>query len=133
MLEPTSSATATLIMTGVTVPALTAFGVSLGLRPDVLVAGLFGACVAIILLDTVPSSGDTWRELLRTSFKRMAVACASSLTAGYLTPLVLLAFNVPLELLLSMAFLVGVSAQRYLVRFIVRYGAATGKPEGGAS
>lgn len=133
MPEPTSAATATLVMTGVTVPALTAFGVSLGLRPDVLVAGLFGACVAIILLNTVPSSGDTWRELLRTSLKRMAVACASSLTAGYLTPLVLLLYAVPLELLLSVAFLVGASAQRYLVRFVVRYIPAAGKPDGGAS
>ena len=58
MAEPTSVATATLLMAGAAVPTITAFGVPLGLRPDVLLAGFLGAMAAIALLNTVPSSGD---------------------------------------------------------------------------
>lgn len=96
------------------VPALTAFGVNLGLRPDVLVAGFAGALVAIVLLGSVPSEGDTWQHLVRATFKRVAVSVASALTAGYLTPLALLLANVPESLLLGVAFAVGGGAQKVL-------------------
>lgn len=115
MPEPTTTSIATLGTASVAVPAIAAFGVSLGLRPDVLIAGFGGSLVAIILLNTVPSGGDTWLHLLRSSGRRMAVAGASSITAGYLTPLALLLANVPEPLLLSMAFVTGAFAQRALV------------------
>lgn len=51
MAEPTSVATATLIMAGAAVPALTAFGVPLGLRADILLAGC--AIAAAIALFTI--------------------------------------------------------------------------------
>lgn len=84
MPEPTSTAAgvATIAMGAASTSAITAFGVSLGLRVDILIAGFFGSLVAIILLNTVPGTSDTWVELLRTTVRRMFVAFASSLTAG---------------------------------------------------
>lgn len=121
MPEPTTTtAAATMIAATASVPMLTAFGVPLGLRPDVLIAGFAGALVAIVLLDSVPTSGDTWPQLLRTTFRRMAVTLASSLTAGYLTPLTLLVSNLPEALLLGVAFAIGASAQKFLLWAIKR-------------
>lgn len=121
MPEPTSTtAAATLITAPAAVSMLTAFGVNLGLRPDVLVAGFAGALVAIILLGSVPSEGDTWQHLLRTTVKRMAVSLASSLTAGYCTPVVMLAVSMPDPLLLGAAFGIGAGAQRVLRNAIDR-------------
>ena len=119
MAEPASTAASTIVAASVAVPALTAFGVPLGLRPDLLIAGFSGALVAITLLNTVPSLGDTWQLLVRTSLKRMAVAAASSLTAGYLAPTVLLMVQLPDALLLGGAFAIGGGAQEVL-RFMIR-------------
>ena len=62
MPEPVSS-TAAGVLTVATATAastmITAFGVPLGLRGDVLIAGFAGALVAIILLNAVPGSSDT--------------------------------------------------------------------------
>ncbi len=123
-MEPTTSAAATLGGAAVSASAITAFGVPLGLHADVLLAGFFGSLVAIILLNTVPGSADTWQELLRTSLRRLSVAWASSITAGYITPLALLVAEMPQGLLLSMAFMVGAGAQRVLVAFMLRFWAA---------
>lgn len=120
MPEPTSTAAVTLAATAVTVPALTAFGIPLGLRPDLLLAGFNGALVAIILLNTVPGSSDTWRALIRLSFRRMAVAVASSLTAGYSTPVVASLFTSD-PALLSTAFIAGAGAQWVLLSLIKRF------------
>lgn len=121
MPEPTTTtAGATIAAATAAVPMLTAFGVPLGLRPDVLVAGFAGALVAIVLLGSVPAEGDTWQHLVRTTFRRIAVALASSLTAGYLTPLTLLLANLPDALLLGVAFAVGGGAQRVLLSMIKR-------------
>lgn len=113
-------AAATIATATAAVPALTAFGVNLGLRPDVLVAGFAGALVAIVLLHSVPSEGDTWQHLMRATFRRVAVALASSLTAGYITPLALLMANLPDSLLLGVAFAVGAGAQSILRGVIER-------------
>ena len=130
MPEPTTTtvaAVATVAGAAVSTSALSAFGVQLGLHADVLIAGFFGSLVAMILLNTVPGSADTWQGLVRTSLRRLAVAWASSITSGYLTPLVLLLANVPPPLLLSMAFLLGAAAQRALIAMVARYWA---QPEG---
>ena len=112
MAEPaTTSATITMVAATATVPSLIAFGVPLGLRPDVLLAGFAGSLVAIILLNSVPSSGDTWQHLISTTLRRMAVVLASALTAGYLTPLALMIGNMPDSLFLGGAFAVGAGAQ----------------------
>lgn len=103
------------------VAMLTAFGVNLGLRTDVLVAGFAGALVAIVLLGSVPSEGDTWRHLVRATGRRVGVALASSLTAGYLTPLALLMWALPEPLLLAAAFTLGAGAQKILRRLIDRW------------
>lgn len=113
-------AAATIATATAAVPALTAFGVNLGLRPDVLVAGFAGALVAIVLLHSVPSDGDTWQHLMRATTRRVAVALASSLTAGYITPLALLMANLPDSLLLGVAFAVGAGAQSILRGVIER-------------
>jgi hypothetical protein len=121
-MDPTSSAGAIATLSGaaVSASAITAFGVPLGLHADVLLAGFFGSLVAIILLNTVPGAADTWQELMRTSTRRLAVAWASSVTAGYITPLVLLMVDAPQGLLLSMAFMIGAGAQRVLVWLMAR-------------
>lgn len=121
MPEPTTTAAGvvTVATAAVSTSVLTAFGVPLGLRVDLLVAGFAGSLVAIILLNTVPGTGDTWPVLLRTTLRRMAVAFASSLTAGYLTPLAILLAQVPESLLLGAAFAVGGGAQQVLM-FAIR-------------
>ena len=132
MAEPSSTATAlTLVGTAVSTQALTAFGVPLGLRADVLLAGFLGSLIAIILLNTVPGSSDTLRDMVRLSVRRMAVAWASSITAGYLTPLVLLVASVPESVLLPMACLVGAGAQSFLRSLIGKYLPKQTQTEGG--
>lgn len=122
MPEPTSTTTAavaTLAAAGVSIPVITAFGMPLGLRADVLVAGLLGSLIGIILLNTVPGSTDTWSELMRTTLRRMAVAAASAIFAGYSTPVVLLISNMPDSLLLGVSCVVGAGAQQFL-NFLIR-------------
>lgn len=121
MLPEPTTATATLVMAGVAVPALTFFGVPLGLRADVLLAGFLGAIAAIALLNTVPSTGDTWRELLRTTWRRFLVTVASAVTAGYLMPAITNE-HIALSNLLSGAFVVGAGAQKALAMAIERFG-----------
>jgi hypothetical protein len=122
MPEPTSSgaAAATVAVAAASSSAISVLGISLGLRADLLIAGFAGSLVAIILLNAVPGSADTWRELLRTTLRRMFVACASSLTAGYLTPLAMLVAQLPEALLLGGAFAVGGGAQQVLLFAIKR-------------
>ncbi|GGH62090.1 hypothetical protein GCM10010975_26440 [Comamonas phosphati] len=131
MAEPTSTAAATIAGAAISAQALTAFGVPLGLRADVLLAGFLGSLVSIILLNAVPGGSDTWQDMLRLSVRRMAVAWASSITAGYLTPLVLLVESVPESVLLPMACLVGASAQHVLRSLIGKYLHKPGQAEGG--
>ncbi len=132
MAEPTTTAAAatTLAAAAASTSVLTAFGVPLGLRIDLLFAGFLGALVAIVLLNTVPSTGDTWRELVRTTWRRMMVCFVSSFVAGYVTPLVMLVSNVPDSLLSAMALVVGAFAQQALLmlrdKFLPQPKATTG-------
>jgi hypothetical protein len=138
MPEPTSTAAGVVTMAAAAAgtSALTAFGVPLGLRIDILIAGFAGSIVAMVLLNLVPGTGDTWRELLRTTVRRMAVAIASSLTAGYLTPMAMLVATLPDALLLGGAFAVGGGAQQVLMFAIKRMSGnpqPTQPAEGGAT
>ena len=126
-LTPTASVL-TLAGGAATVPVLTLAGYSLGLRADVLLAGFAGALAAMAMLNTVRGTGDTWRELLRTSGRRVGVAITSALTAGYVTPLVGLIDKLPDALLLSAAFVIGAGAQRILAALIIRF---ANKAQGG--
>ena len=127
MPEPTTSAAAaTLATSAVVVPVLSMLGVSLGLRADVLLAGFCGAVAAIALLNTVPAEGDTWRELLRTSLKRVGVALGSAVTAGYTAPLLALINGVPDALILSVSFISGAGAPHLLPWLITRVGRGGG-------
>lgn len=126
-----SPAAATLGAATAAVPSLVAFGVNLGLRPDVLVAGFAGALAAIVLLNSVPSEGDTWRHLLTTTWRRMGVALASSLVAGYLTPMLLLAVSMPDALALGVAFAAGAGAQRVLRGVITKTAQQASQQNGG--
>lgn len=121
MPEPASSAAVTLAAASLAIPALSAFGIPLGLRPELLIAGFSGALAAIALLDSVPSTGDTWRELIKTTRRRIGVAGASSLTAGYLAPLLPLLVAMPDVVLFGGAFVVGAGAQQVLRALIKRY------------
>lgn len=130
MPEPTSTTAAatTLTITGLSIPMITAFGVPLGLRADVLIAGFFGSLSIIILFNSVPSEGDTWQHLVRSTLKRMFVAAASSITAGYLTPMVMLMASLPDPVLMSAAFAVGGGAQHVLKMAIAKIGASPPPP-----
>lgn len=145
VVAPTTAAT--LVAAAAAAPVLTIFGIPLGLQADELVAGLFGAVTAIVLLDTVPSTGDTIRELVRTTTKRVGVAAVSALMAGYAAPVagvILLGLlgtvlaperasdlEKPFELLC--AFVVGGGAQRLfkaVIDMAARRVAGGAKPEG---
>ncbi|WP_367846995.1 hypothetical protein [Rhodoferax sp. WC2427] len=127
MAEPTISAAATFVAVGAAIPVLTAFGVPLGLRADVLLAGFLGAGAAMVLLNTVPSSGDTLPNLLATTVRRGFVAVASSLTAGYMVPV--FAENSAIASQLFYSFLIGAGAQKILSVAVERFaGRVEGKP-----
>ena len=131
MPEPTTSAAiATLTTASAAVPALTAFGVPLGLRPELLVAGFSGALAAIVLLNAVPGDSDTWRELVRTTVRRIAVAIASALTAGYLAPILVSAAQLSDVAATGIAFAAGAGAQQVLRYAITKFGTPPNKPEG---
>lgn len=122
MPEPAASvatAAVTLASAAVSIPVLTILGVPLGLRADLLIAGFAGGIAAIGLLNSVPGTDDTWREMLRLGLRRVFVVVCSALTAGYITPLALLIANVPHSLMLSCAFGVGGGAQHVLA-FVIR-------------
>lgn len=119
MAEPSTTAVATLASTAATIPVLTAFGIPLGLRPDMLIAGFFGAVAWITLLKTMPVADDTWRELIRTSLRRMSVACASALTSGYLTPMIGAIVGAE-PVLMGLSFVVGAGAQGFLTAMVNR-------------
>lgn len=116
MSEPTSLAagTLTVVAAAASTTALTLFGVPLGLRIDILFAGFMGALIAIVLLNSVPSTGDTWRELLKTTIRRVSVSFVSAFASGYLTPLALFLSSVPDSYTLPMGMLVGAGAQPVL-------------------
>lgn len=118
MPEPVVSAAATIATQAVIVAPLTLLGMQIGLEPKVLLAGFGGSVAAMALLNTVPSTGDTVRELMRTSLRRVGVAIGSALFAGYMAPLSLLVANVPAGLVLSMAFLLGAGAQYLLPKWL---------------
>lgn len=112
MAEPTSTATATIAVAAGTIPVLTILGIPLGVRPEILFAGFFGGLVGIALLNTVPAvSSGAWGALW-TATRRMCVTLASSLTAGYIAPM--LAGLVSFENLLGISFVVGASAQHVM-------------------
>lgn len=71
-----------------TTVTVTFLGVQLGVSPGFLVAGLVGALAGLMLLNTVPSSGDTFAELAKTTWRRLGVVVASAGMAGYMAPLI---------------------------------------------
>ena len=133
MAEPTTTTAVTLAAGSLAVPALTIAGIPLGLRPEILIAGFAGSLVAIILLNSVPATGDTWSALLRTTLRRMMVALASSLTAGYLAPMIMLIGQLPDAAQLGSAFAVGGGAQRVLLAVLARIVPPQPDREGGAA
>lgn len=135
MPEPTATATVTLAAQALAVPALTVAGFSLGLRVDVLLAGCCGAVAAIGLLNSVPSTGDTRRELLRTSARRLGVMLGSAMMAGYTAPLLSFVNGVPDYLMNGVAFVIGAGAPKLLPWLIDQFkqrgtsGPAPGGPQ----
>ncbi|WP_201740768.1 hypothetical protein [Rhodoferax sp. TS-BS-61-7] len=100
--------------------SVTLLGVPLGLRVDLLIAGFAGSVVAMALFNSVPGNWDTWQQLVRSSLQRIAVAVASSLVAGYVTPILLLIINMPLALVVGTGFVVGAGARQVLTFVIQR-------------
>jgi hypothetical protein len=120
MPEPTSTAATTLAASTVAVPVLAAFGISLGLRADMLLAGFGGGIAAIAFLNAVPSTGDTWRELVRTTARRVGFCFASALFAAYTAPLFLIFNGIREEAVLGIAFVAGSGASLLLPWLIDR-------------
>ena len=61
----------------------------------------------------MPPTGDSIKELLRTTARRIGVAVASAVTAGYLLPAVM-HDSAALSTILAGAFVVGAGAQKLL-------------------
>lgn len=133
-------------------PVLVLLGTQLGLQPSNLIAGAFGAAIAILMFDAVPSTGDGARELARTTLKRVGFALGSALFAGFAAPVAgpivsaLLGVLIPADALGPLAapiralsaLLLGCGAQRFIKALIDRAvqrarGTPDSKPEGGAS
>jgi len=135
MADPTSTTVATIVAAPAVVATLAIAGVELGLRPDLLVAGFAGALTGIVLLSTVPQEGSGWLAVASATFRRLMVAIVSALTAGYLTPMLLLPTeyyygNGPdAALLLGAAFAVGAGAQQVLRLAMRRIGALAEQPQ----
>lgn len=100
--------------------AVTLFGISTGMDATMTLVGFIGSCCAMVLLNTVPASDDTWKDLLRVTWRRMFVAMASACTAAYITPMVLERAAEPsLATICGAAFIVGGSAQ-YILAAVTR-------------
>lgn len=109
----------------VPVPVLTILGVSLGLRPDILFAGFCGALVSILLLNSVPLVGEGVSARISNTVQRLFVALSSSVSAGYLTPLIVSIIPAMSEpWVLGSAFVIGGGARVMLQNFIKRYAEA---------
>lgn len=122
MADPSSTTAAvTIAASTASINALTLLGVNVGLRPDLLIAGFCGSLVAIVLLNSVPASGDTWMQMIETTVRRMFVTISSSLTAGYLTPTVLSLVQPSDSSLLSAAFIVGCGSQQALMLVLKKW------------
>lgn len=102
----------------VAIGGLTALALQMGIKPELLIAGFSGSIVAIALLNTVPSSGDTWQHMLKTSLRRVSVSVASALCSAYCAPLVPLSAD---PHLLGAGFVVGAGAQTILAALIQRF------------
>ena len=114
-IEPGASAAVKLGLAGAALPVLELFGVPLGLRVDQLLAGFFGSLSAMVLLNSVPSTGDTIAELVRTSMRRIMVSVTSAVTAGYLVPLTVAVLDLKTQGLdLAIAYAIGAAAQKIL-------------------
>lgn len=121
ILSGTTTATVNIVAASASINVVTLMGINVGLRPDVLIAGFAGSLVAIVLLNSVPSAGDTWMHMVETAVRRMFVTIASALTAGYLTPTVLSLVQPSDSSLLSAAFIVGCGAQQALMQVIKKW------------
>lgn len=116
----TTAAAITLAAGAAAVPMVTILGIPLGLRADLLIAGFSGSLAAISLLNAQPARDDTWLEAIKASPRRMGVAIASSLTAGYLTPLILSLPAISDAWLLGGAFAIGCAPHLALIFGIKR-------------
>lgn len=115
---------------GGAVQILTIFGVSLGLRPDFLVAGMLGAVASIFLLNSVPLEGHGVMARISNMLQRFFVVLSSSVTSGYMTPLSMAMIpTMGAELQLGVAFVVGAGARILLQRCIQRYSDAIHTPK----
>jgi len=105
---------------GGAVQILTIFGVSLGLRPDFLIAGMLGAVASIFLLNSVPLEGQGFGARLSNMFQRFFVVLSSAATAGYLSPLFAGLLSLNSDWGMATAFLVGAGARILLLASINR-------------
>lgn len=123
MAEPTTATATSLALQTAAIPVLAIFGIPLGLRADLLLAGFFGAVAAMTLLNSVPSAGDTFRDMLATSLRRIGVCIGSSVCSGYMVPLFISMGDIKMVGLdLAVAFVLGAGAQQILRATINKWG-----------
>lgn len=109
------------------------FFVAMGLQPEHLFAGMWGALAGISLLGNVPLEKDTFIGRINQGLQRVVVVVVCSVMAGYTTPFVahlisapfaamgmnISEFRVPTQMFT--AFVVGAGGRPLLEKFIKRY------------
>lgn len=134
MAEPSSPVVGvTLAVSGAAVPVLSAFGVPLGISPDVLIAGFAGSLASMVLLNSVPSGGSGLLAVVGTTVRRVMVAAVSSLMAAYVARPVTGALDLNHGWMLLTAFAVGAGAQPILETLVAGARAAVQRAIGKAA
>lgn len=109
------------------VQVVTFFFVAMGLRPDLLFAGMWGALASIWLLNNIPMEEKTWVGRLSQGLQRFVVTIISAVMAAYTAPMVSGVANVIFgadgvtKAELFTAFIVAAGARVFLQAFIKRY------------
>lgn len=105
----------------------TVFFVAMGLQPELLFAGMWGALASIIFFGHVPLEEKTWQGRVAQTVQRLMVVIVSAIMAGYTAPFVgeiiamVLRASEPHKALLFTAFVIGAGGQVFLRKFIARY------------
>lgn len=80
------SAAPTTLTAGGVAQLIAVFFVAMGLQPEHLFAGMWGALAGILLLGNVPLQRDTILGRVNQAFERFVLVIVSAVMAGYTTP-----------------------------------------------
>lgn len=107
------------------VQVATVFFVAMGMQPELLFCGMWGALASIIFFGRVPLENRTWQARVMQTFQRLLVVIVSSVMAAYCAPmfahLMFSKVDESAKALFFSAFLVGAAGQVFLRAFINKY------------